>query len=238
MNDALRSALADARLREVDVASALSVDPKTVQRWLTGRVPHPRHRWAVADLLKAREQDIWPDTECQHLQPSPEVRRIYPYRSAVPREEWMRLFRSAEEEIDILAYAALFLAEDLEIIRLLAEKARSGIRLRLLIGDPASPRMIERGIEEGIGDAVAARVHNAVALLQPLLPEPSTEMRQHDTVLYNSIFRADGEMFVNTQVYGIGAAYAPVLHLAQAGPSSIFATYVESFERVWNTCTP
>ena len=54
MNDALRHALAEARLREIDVATALGVDPKTVQRWLAGRVPHPRHRWAVADLLRHR----------------------------------------------------------------------------------------------------------------------------------------------------------------------------------------
>ena len=38
MNEPLRRALLRARLREDDVASRLGVDPKTVRRWLNGRV--------------------------------------------------------------------------------------------------------------------------------------------------------------------------------------------------------
>jgi hypothetical protein len=37
---------------------------------------------------------------------------IYPHRWAVPRETWARFFESAEHEVGILAYSALFLAED------------------------------------------------------------------------------------------------------------------------------
>jgi hypothetical protein len=44
VNNPLRRALADARLAETDVSTALSVDPKTVQRWIAGRVPQRRHR--------------------------------------------------------------------------------------------------------------------------------------------------------------------------------------------------
>lgn len=43
MNHHLRHALADARLQAVDLAAHLAVDPKTVERWLKGRVPYPRH---------------------------------------------------------------------------------------------------------------------------------------------------------------------------------------------------
>jgi hypothetical protein len=57
-------------------------------------------------------------------------------------------------------------------------------------------------------------------------------------VLYNSIFRADDEMLLNPQVHGIAAAYAPVLHLRYVEPSGMFATYVESFERVWADTAP
>jgi hypothetical protein len=56
----LRRALVGARVREADVAEALGVDPKTVQRWLGGRVPQPRHRWALADMLAVHEYDLWP----------------------------------------------------------------------------------------------------------------------------------------------------------------------------------
>ena len=40
-NFALRRALSAARLRDRDVAEAMNVDPKTVQRWLAGRRPQP-----------------------------------------------------------------------------------------------------------------------------------------------------------------------------------------------------
>jgi hypothetical protein len=233
VNDALRHALADARLRETDVATALGVDPKTVQRWLSGRVPHPRHRWAVADLLQLDEHQLWPGPETPAPPVSREIKASYPYRSAVPRDAWHQLFTSAEREINILVYAALFLAEDGGLVRLLADKARAGVSVRLLLANPDSPRMTERGIEEGIGDAVAARVHNAVALFRPLLETDGVETRQHDTVLYNSIFRADDELLVNPQVHGIAAAYAPVLHLRRVELSGMFATYIDCFERVW-----
>lgn len=238
MNDALRRALADARLRETDVATALGVDPKTVQRWLSGRVPHPRHRWAVADLVQLDEQQLWPGPDTPAPPVSHEIKASYPYRSAVPRHEWHQLFASAEREINILVYAALFLAEDGGLVRLLADKARAGVSVRLLMANPDSPRMTERGIEEGIGDAVAARVHNAIALFRPLLETDGVETRQHDTVLYNSIFRADDELLVNPQVHGIAAAYAPVLHLRRVELSGMFATYIDCFERVWADAAP
>jgi hypothetical protein len=57
-------------------------------------------------------------------------------------------------------------------------------------------------------------------------------------VLYNSIFRADDEMLINPQVHGIAAAYAPVLHLRRVEPGGMFATYADSFERVWAEAVP
>lgn len=237
MNDVLCRALADARLREIDVAAALGVDPKTVQRWIAGRVPHPRHRWAVADLLKANELELWSDLKA--APPTcPEVRAVYPYRSAVPRSEWLRLFGNAEREIDILAYAALFLAEDAKIVQLLGERARVGVSVRLLLADPNSPKIADRGAEEGIGSAVASRVRNATALFQPLLNAQGVQVRQHETVLYNSIFRADDEMLINPQVHGIAAAYAPVLHVRRVRPDDVFTTYADSFTRVWAGSAP
>ena len=233
MNDALRRALTEARLRETDIATALSVDPKTVQRWLAGRVPYPRHRWAVADLLNLDERELWPDQDGLGGPTCREIKASYPHRSAVPRETWRQLFANAEHEIGILVYAALFLAEDVELVRLLAKRAQTGVTVRLLLADPASAQVADRGAEEGIGAAVASRVQNAFALFRPLLETEGVEARQHDTVLYNSIFLADDEMLINPQVHGIAAAYAPVLHLRHVEPAAMFATYLDSFERVW-----
>ena len=85
LGDPLRRALIGARLRDTDVAQSLGVDPKTVQRWLSGRVPHPRHRWDVAELLSVHEYDLWP-----HLAAlpaiDPEMYGTYPHRGSVPHE--------------------------------------------------------------------------------------------------------------------------------------------------------
>src|SRR5579875_2248039 len=47
-------ALLRARLSEKDVAAHLGVDPKTVRCWTDGRIPYPRHRWALAGLAARR----------------------------------------------------------------------------------------------------------------------------------------------------------------------------------------
>jgi hypothetical protein len=234
MNDNLRHAMATARLQTTDLAAALAVDPKTVQRWLKGRIPYPRHRWAVADLLQVDEADLWPEATQRHRAFNDEVQAIYPHRWAVPRATWRHLFQSATREIGILTYSALFLAEDTGIIRLLATQAHAGVRVRILLGEPDAPAVATRGIDEAIGSTVmAARVRNALALYHPLADIKNAEIRLHQTVLYNSIYRADAELLVNSHAYGTPAAQAPVIHLRAVEPEAAAATYLASFERVW-----
>ncbi|MGH3872878.1 MAG: XRE family transcriptional regulator [Pseudonocardiaceae bacterium] len=236
IGEPLRRALAGARLRDIDVAKTLGVDPKTVQRWLSGRLPQPRHRWGLSDLLSLHEYDLWP-----HLAgvPSigPEVYATYPHRGSVPRDVWRQLYAGAQHQIGILVYSGLFLAEDVEMIRLLGAQAKAGVAVRLILGDPDSPNVSQRGDEEGIHDAMAAKIRNAIVLYRPLVTS-GVQIRLHPTVLYNSIYRADDEMLINQHVYGIAAAYAPVLHLRRQRDDDAFSTYVASFERVWSSARP
>ena len=156
MNEPLRRALLRARLREDDIAARMGVDPKTVRRWLNGRVPYPHNRAAIAELVGADEADLWPDAGgplAARTRPE-ELGTVYPHRWAVPREVWVRLFGSAEREIAVLAYSALFLAEDAEILRILAEKGRAGVNGRMALGDPNGPNVAERGEEEGTSSAM------------------------------------------------------------------------------------
>ena len=232
MNELLRQALLRARLREVDVAARLGVDPKTVRRWLNGRVPYPHNRAATAELVGSDETELWPEASGPLAWPD-ELGTIYPHRWAVPRGAWMRLFGSAEHEIAILAYSALFLAEDTGILQTLAEKGRSGVTVRIALGDPDGPRVAERGEEEGIADARAAKIRNALTLFRPLHMVENIEIRLHRTVLYNSIYRADERLLVNQHTYGIAAAQAPVFCMSSTGSGEMAALYLESFERVW-----
>ncbi|MBC6456351.1 XRE family transcriptional regulator [Actinomadura sp. HBU206391] len=236
MNDVLHRALVNAGLREADVARHLDVDPKTVRRWLTGRLPYPRHRAGIAALLGLDERDLWPlalGTRRPLHQSSSEILATYPHRWAVPRAVWHDLFEGAQREIGILAYAGLFLAEDTGILRTLADRATAGVAVRILLGDPNGARVSERGADESVGGSLAAKIRNALVLYRPLRNLEGIAIRLHDTVLYNSIYRADDDLLINPHAYGVPASNAPVLHLRQREHGDMASTYFESFERVW-----
>ncbi|TDD20760.1 XRE family transcriptional regulator [Nonomuraea diastatica] len=228
--------MAAARLNSTDVAAALAVDPKTVTRWLQGRVPYPRHRWAVADLLHVNEADLWPEAAPRHQALADGIHAIYPHRWAVPQTVWRNHFDNAREEIDILAYSALFLAEDAAILNTLLEGAEAGVKVRILLGDPEGPEVAVRGTDEGIGaEVMTARVKKALMLYRPLANVNGVEIRLHRTVLYNSIYRADDELLVNAHAYGSPAANAPVMHLTRSDHQGPAATYITSFNHIWNS---
>ncbi len=238
-NEILRRAMAEARLRDVDIAANLGVDPKTVQRWLAGRTPQPRHRWGVASLVGRHEYDLWPElVGAGAANIGHELHATYPHRSAVPREVWRALFETATTEIGILVYSGLFLAEDAGVMRILRERAAAGVTVRILLGDPDSRHVAARGLDEGITDAMPAKVRNAIVLYRPLAAIPGIEIRLHGTVLYTSMYRADDDIVVNPHIYGIAAAYAPILHLRRSADDDLTGAYLTAFERVWGSATP
>ena len=241
-NERLRALLLERGATLADLAAAVEVDPKTVERWITqGRTPYRRHRFAVAAFLGVDEAYIWPNALSREQVASAsqnEIITVYPHRWAVPRDTWGRLFGEAEREIGVLVYSGLFLAEDAGMVRLFKDKAEAGVRVRILLGDPDSPEVAQRGADEGIDDAMAARIRNALVLYRPIRGLEAVEIRLHRTILYNSIYRADDQYLVNTHVYGTPAAEAPVLHLRKVAGGDMVATYANCFERVWADAQP
>jgi transcriptional regulator with XRE-family HTH domain len=242
-NERLRDALLRKGLTPEQAAIAIGVDTKTVQRWITkGRTPYPSHRHALAALLRESEAFLWPDAlppERAVEVATSEVVTVYPHRHAIPRDLWTRLLAGAANEIEILVYAGLFLTEDPALLRTFRAKGQAGAKIRLLFGDPRSREVAKRSIEENIGPTtIAAKVRNVLAFFRPLADEPGIKIRLHKTTLYNSIYRFDDDMFVNTHVYGSMAAHAPVLHLRRLSGGDLFDTYSESFDVIWNESKP
>src|SRR5690242_15452284 len=97
VNEPLCRALMAARLGEEDVAARLGVDPKTVRRWLGGRVPYRRCRWALAAMLGSDDAVLWPALRGQRDRPD-EVVVVYPRRDDVPAGAWARLLGSARHQ--------------------------------------------------------------------------------------------------------------------------------------------
>jgi transcriptional regulator with XRE-family HTH domain len=240
-NERLRAALLTQGMSATGLAEKLGVDHKTVERWVQGRIPYRRHRYAIAQQLGVDEVYLWPDALTRDqvaVASHSEIVAVYPHRSEVPRDVWGRLFSEAESEIGVLVYAGLFLAEDSGVQRILAKKARAGVRVRILLGDPESPEVAERGDDEGVGSAMEAKIRNALVWYRSLRSIEGAEFRFHRTVLYNSIYRADDQLLVNTHMYGVTAAHAPVWHFRKVAGGEVATAYLDSFERVWESAVP
>lgn len=241
-NERLRALLLERRVTTVKLAEAVQVDAKTVERWIVaGRVPYRKHRYNVAAFFGVDESYIWPDAldnEQITAASESEIVAVYPYRRAVPRDTWGHLFGQAEQEIGILAYSCYFLAEDAGLRQIIGDKAKAGVRVRILLGDPESPNVLERGQAEGIGDTMPAKVRSSITMFRPLESVPNVEIRLHGTILYNSIFRGDDQLFVNTHIYGVMANNAPFFHFRKIPGGAIALNYLESFERVWTDAKP
>ena len=232
LNETLCRALIEARLTEEDVATRLQVDPKTVRRWLEGRVPYLRFRWAIATMLGVGETDLWPQLRTTRTRPDGVI-AIYPHRDTVPLDMWLRLFRSARHEIGILDDTGSLLAADQPIVAALAEQARAGIKIRICLhaADQPVPRQGDR--PQRTRDA-AASVREAVATYAPLQEKGEVEIRLHEGVVYNSIYYSDDQMLVSHQVDGVPVKSVPTLHLELVEGSDMAATFLDAFEAVWS----
>jgi transcriptional regulator with XRE-family HTH domain len=241
-NERLRAALLERGLTPDELAAAIEVDVKTIERWITkNRTPYRRHRYAVAAQLKMEESYLWPDAlspEQAAGASESEILNVYPHRWAVPSELWRRVFEDAEEEIGTLVYSGTFLAEDPGLSHILRARAEAGVRIRMLLGDPDSAEVARRGADEGVNELMSSKIKHALVMLKPLAGVEGIEIRLHDTILYNSIYIADDQLLVNTHLYSKPASVAPVLHLRRVAGGSMVLNYLESFERVWDNATP
>src|SRR6266705_1403065 len=113
-NDRLRALLLERGKTPDQLAEHVQVDAKTVERWITkGRLPYRRHRFEVATFLGVDEAYIWPD--------------------ALGKDE---IAAVSEREIGVLVYAGLFLSEDAGVQKIFKDRAKAGVRVRILHGSP------------------------------------------------------------------------------------------------------
>lgn len=220
MNESLCRALLEARLSEEDIAVRLQVDPKTVRRWLEGRMPYPRHRWVLAAMLGLDETSLWPQLRSARSRPD-EVQAVYPHLDAVPEDVWLQLFGSAERDIGILTETADPFVAYPRVLEVLARKAASGIRVRLCLPDPDS--------------VLDAGIRRLFAVFAPLRETGQVEVRVYAAIIYNAIYVADDEVLVGQRAHGVAAGRGPVLHLRGAeGEDDMVSVYLLSFAQVWD----
>src|SRR4030095_5536433 len=197
------------------------------------------HRRAAAALLKTPAAYLWSDVLEDPRSASTskaELVTLYPYRSAMPSSLWWEMLGRDAQKEDILVYAANFLHEQLpDMNDALQVRAEAGCKVRVALGDPDSPAVRARGEEEKFGHGIETRCRVALMHYQLVINTPGIDVHLHRTTLYNSIYRFDDEMLVNTHVWGVNAYNAPVMHLRRLVGGSLFDTYAASFEAVWAT---
>lgn len=97
-NERLCTALERNRWTAPAFADALSVDSKTVERWITkDRTPHRKTALAAAALLKEDPAYLWPELGKRAVADETygEIVAVYTERSAVPNSLWLSLFTLA-----------------------------------------------------------------------------------------------------------------------------------------------
>ncbi len=240
-NERLLAAMQRAEVTARDLATLTDRDPKTVSRWVGGRVPHPRQRFIVAKELGEDEEFLWPGA---HRKPQStasatgEVVATYPYRSNMSTDAWWRLISSAEHQIDLLGYTLYFLALDHpELVPVLLDKCANGCKVRAIIADPRSTHVAYRDAEEAQPITLVARIGTTMKYFGPLRECESFEMRYQDLPLYNSVFRFDDQMLMTPHLHATTGSSAPMLHLRRLAPNGLFSRFSSHFESIWATTT-
>lgn len=240
-NERLRVSMAAKAMEIESLARMVGVDPKTVQRWLGGRVPHPRHRWRICDVLGQAEQDLWPGTGlgAPGANHTAEIAAAYAHRAESPSQLWTGLLDRAVTNLDLLGYAMLFFPEQHpRLIQIIQGKCAAGLRVRIALADPEGAEVAHRDALEGLGGTLAGRICSTVSHLEPLLSCPGVDIRFHGVHLYNALYRFDDQMLVTPYLYKLHGYQHPLLHLKRLGPAGIFETYARQFEAIWAESRP
>lgn len=241
-NERLRATMAAGGWTHASLAERVRVDTKSVERWVNlGRVPRRATAMLAAEALGENVHALWP--ALRQARParavSPELVAMYEQRADVPVSAYVDLFSTARERIDVLVYAALFLHEAYPRLNdLLQERAEDGCTIRIALGKADSQSVQQRGQEEKFGHGIESRCRLALLHYRPLADVQGIEIRTHGTTLYNSLYRADEQIFVNAHVWGMNAYSTPLWHLRRVADSGMFDTYAGSFDAVWATATP
>jgi hypothetical protein len=222
-----------------DLADEVGADPKTVERWInTGRLPRPNSRQQLSRVLTVPESVLWPQAHGAAYGTS-ELVGIYTTRAELSPATVASLLDAADQHIDVLAYAALWLWDSVPMFAdRLALKLASGAHVRICLGDPDSDAVALRGQEEGVRDGMAGRCRLAATYAQPVRSADADSVRRTGATLYNSIFRFDDQILVNGHVWGYPASEAPVFHYHRRGDRGIAATVMRSFDLVWDGAQP
>ncbi|MBN3929166.1 helix-turn-helix transcriptional regulator [Streptomyces verrucosisporus] len=239
MNEALRHAVSESGMTSYQLARACGVEGRTVDRWLyEGRVPRPGTRAVVADRLGVEESVLWPNVVKAVMKTGPdrEVVSVYPYRSACPSSVWRSLITDAREELTFAGYTNYFLWLDHpNLATVLRKKARAGVAVRFLLGEPDSVTTRRRETVEQTALTVSTRIRITLEHLERLGDTENIEARysRHEGHISLSVFRFDDQMLVTPHLSNLVGHDSPMLHLRRLQDDGMFDRFASHAEALW-----
>lgn len=217
-----------------------------MQRWLTGRTPHPRHRTRVAQALAVDEIDVWPDATPTQVTDNPlkEIAGAWPHANDPDAPDWRELLDAAGDTIELLDFTLHGILTEPGVTGQLVTKAAHGAEVRILIANPNSAYLDihdqELGHEPAPEDAdqrpvVERELDESIKALQPVLARRGIEVRQFVAERFNTILRFDQDLLVTFDLYGFPTSQAPLLHLRRRQDTGLFDQFTAHFQRIWES---
>ncbi|MEO3976422.1 helix-turn-helix transcriptional regulator [Streptomyces sp. CAU 1734] len=248
LNRDLERAIRDAGLTPRQLGARVGVSRETVERWVAneGRKPHTRTAVRVAEELGVTVEMLWPTSIRQAMKAGPdrEIVSAYPFRSSCPNSVWTTLIDRARHDLFFAGYTNYFLwTEQPKLSETLQHKARSGCRIRFLVGNPESPITRMREEVEDSSFPVSTRIKITLGNLRKLAEIPQIEARycaDQDATNHVSlsVFRMDAEALVTPHLASVVGHDSPMFHLRRMGERGLYDQFVSSAEEIWERGTP
>ena len=161
-NERLRGAILAGSAVDPSSRRYTGVDPKTVTRWLGGRVPHPRHRFAVAAFLAQDEEYLWPSANRSELNSdaaTAELVAAFPFRADVDAAYWWTMITRHGSRSTCWATRSYFLPQQHPwAVSVSSRSAPPAAASGLVLADPESELVRLREVEEQEPITLSARI--------------------------------------------------------------------------------
>ena len=242
-NEQLKQALRNAGLEVDDLAVKAEVDVKTVRRWVSGRTPRARYRRRVADALGVSEKELWPGEVPDDEQTEDATVEAFELLPAGDAPDWRDLLVDARERVELLDLTLGDVLIDGDG-HLLAEAARRGCRVRILISDPDSVHLAiaeqdaGRHVNLAGMQASARELDRIVGLLSPHVERGELELRKFVDAGVYRVLIFDDQALIRLRLSGVNAAAMPVLYLTRDGVGEVFDAFTHHFQAVWERSEP
>ena len=218
-NENLKNALSQAGLTVEQFAHVIQVDPKSVQRWVTGQtIPYRRHRAAIIQALNLTEHELWPDLAADPAGgPDPEVRAgkagevtgAWGYANDQDAPDLITFMTQTTGPIDVLdCCCGIPITE--QLTDTLMQQAEAGRTVRILT-DGQAPHW------------------------EPLLNHPLIDLYLAEIPGEYWLIRTTGRMLltINLEHQPASTPQPPLLEFQASGTDGLFTRLAEKFDELW-----